>query len=85
MPAPSCRGVRLAESYSKMTGVAPRRRNCLRNPGRGSGGLDGCRPPGPTKAASEVSRWWCPPTYVQEQVLIFEIDQLPWPMESGVR
>ena len=36
-------------------------------------------------ANSEVSPWQCTLTYVQEQVLIFQIDQLPWPMESGVR
>ena len=37
------------------------------------------------RASSELSRWRCPLTYVQEQTWIFEIDWVPWLMELGVR
>ena len=47
--------------------------------------MDAGRPDLQGRACGEVRRWRCPLTYVQEQVLIFEIDQLLWPMELGVR
>ena len=46
--------------------------------------MDAGRPDLRRQVGSEVSRWRCPLAYVQEQVLIFEIDWLPWPMELGV-
>ena len=44
--------------------------------------IDDGRPDLQGRAGSEVSRWRCPLTYVK-QVLIFEIDQSPWPIWSS--
>ena len=43
------------------------------------------RPHASGPAGSVVSRWQQPLFYVQEQVLMFEIDQLLWPSDSSVR